>query len=104
MPIFRRSLRVHHLLLHLAFGVGVEDARSALRERIGGRPIREGKYVGGVNVLVVLGVVPSRLGEAVIEEAEAGARDVRHQALEEDAALLVLVKAEGEVMPQNAAA
>ena len=41
----------------------------------------------GIEMLLVLAVVPGRLGEAVVEEAEAAAGDVRHQAVEDHAVL-----------------
>ena len=52
----------------------------------------------------MLAVVAVRLGEAMVEEAQPAAGDVRHQAVEDDAALRVLVEALIEKVPQKSAA
>jgi len=54
-------------------------------------------------VLLVLGVVARRLGEAVIEEAEAAAGDVRHEAVKDAPPLAVGVEALIKEMAQEAA-
>ena len=58
-----------------------------LRERVVAVAVGEREDVGGVEVLLVLAVVPRRLGEAVVEEAEPAAGDVRDQAVEDLAVL-----------------
>jgi hypothetical protein len=55
-------------------------------------------------VFLVLAVVARRLGEAVVEEAEAAARDVRDQAVKDFAVRLVGVEAEVEEVAEEPAA
>lgn len=55
-------------------------------------------------MFLVLGVVPRRLGEAVVEVAEAAAGDMRHHAIEDHAVLLVGVEAPVQELPQKPAA
>ena len=77
----------------LLFCIRREDAVGLLRERIGRCAVGEREHVGGIEMILVLAVVPRRLGEAMVEEAEPAAGDVRDQAVEDDAALLVVVEA-----------
>jgi hypothetical protein len=62
------------------------------------------EVIARVEVVLVLGVEARRLGEAVVEEAEAAAGDVGHQAIKDPAARFIGVEAEIEEVPQEAAA
>ena len=69
VPVFRGALRVHHLGHQLGVVVAAEDAVGPLGERIGHGAVGEREHVAGVEVVLVLAVVPRRLGEAVVEVA-----------------------------------
>src|SRR5919201_340806 len=66
--------------------------------------VGEGEAVGGVEVVLVLAVVPGRLGEADVEEAEPAAGDVGDETVEHLAAGLVNVEALVEELAQEPAA
>src|SRR4029077_17331088 len=55
-------------------------------------------------VVLVLPVVPCRLGETVVEVSQPAAGNMRHQALEHDQVVLVDVETEIEKMAQQAPA
>src|SRR5258708_29969653 len=78
---------------------------SVLLEQAGGTdPIGERKHVDRIQVILVLLVESGRLGKAVVEEAEAAAGDVGHEAVEDLAILFVRVEAFVDEMPQEAPA
>src|SRR5581483_3176612 len=82
-------------------GRAAEDAVGAAAERVRGVAVGEGEGVAGVQVFFVLAVVPRRLGEAVVEEAQAAAGDVGHEAVEDLPARLVGVETEIEEVAQE---
>src|SRR5262249_45301416 len=104
MPVFRRTLRVHDLQHGLRLPRAAEDAVFLAGERIPLVAVGEGKHIGRIEMAVVLRVVGGRRREAVIEETEAAAGDVRHHAIEDLPALLVGVEAVVKKLPQAAAA
>src|SRR5205814_1672494 len=69
-PVFGRSLRVHDLGDAIRSASPAEDAVRPPAERVRFVAIGEWKNVDGVEMIVVLRVVPRRRGEAVIEEPE----------------------------------
>src|SRR3712207_8461521 len=67
-----RSTLFPYTTLFRSLPVGVRVLAVAVGER---------EQVGGEQVLLVLAVVPGRLGEAVVEEPQPAAGDVGHQAV-----------------------
>ena len=65
--------------------------------------VGERKYVDGIPVIIVLGVMPRRRGEAVVEEAQAAAGHVRHHAVEHLPNMLVGIEAVVQEHPQRPA-
>jgi len=104
VPIFRRRLGVHQLGRHARGAGPPQDAVAAAGERVLLVAIGEREKIGGVEVVVVLAVVPRGRGETVVEEAQAGACDVRHDAVEHLPPLFVGIEAVVEKHPQAAAA
>ena len=81
-----------------------QDAIGLVGERIGRVAIGEGKIVGGKEMLVVLIVGARWRSEAMVEEAEAAAGDMRNDAVEHAAGRFVGVEAVPKKMAQAAAA
>ena len=94
MPVLGRVLNVHDLRHDaLLRAPRSQDAVLAAAERIALLVVSERKHVGGEQMIGVLRGVPRRLGEAVVEEAEPAAGNVRNQPVEHLPSLLIGVEA-----------
>src|SRR5215207_2889615 len=81
-----------------------EDTVGFAVERIGGVAVGEREIVGGKQMLVVLIVSASGGCETMVEKSQAATGDMRNDAVENLAALLVGVEPFPEEMPEAAAA
>src|SRR5262249_6873691 len=106
IPVLGGALRVHDLgqTLWALGGQPVQNAVGSLGERIGTVAVGEREIIGRVKVLLMLSVVPGRLGEAMVEEAEPTARDVRDDAVEDRAIRFIGVEAKIEEVAKETAA
>src|SRR5262249_10337181 len=107
MPVLGGALRVHHLRQESAAVLlrePAEDGVGTLAERVDRGAVGERKAIGGIEVFLVLAIVPRRLGEAVVEKAQTAASHVRDQTIEDDAILFVGVEGLIEELAQETTA